>query len=119
MLTTPKVHLYTALANALGPHTVIGDFTEANYVGYASQTAAFGLPYINVAGQAVCDSPLLQFQPTAGTTPNTILGFYVTDSASAVLLWAGTIPTPTPLVTPSDALPLVLQFVLQPPGPPY
>jgi hypothetical protein len=119
MLTTPKVHLYTALANPIGPFSVLADFTEATFGGYAAKTALFGAPYINGAGQAVTDSPLLQWQPTNSTTPNTILGFYVTDSAGAQLLWCGPLPTPVSLASPSDALPLVLQFALSPPLPPY
>jgi len=119
MLTTCKVHLYTALANPIGPNSVLSDFTEANFIGYSSKTAAFNPAYINAQGQAVSDSPLLQWQPTATTTPNVVLGFYVTDSASAILLWAGPLPNPQNMVQVTDALALVLQYVLQPPSPPY
>jgi hypothetical protein len=116
-LTTCKVHLAKALLNPIGPNSVLADFTEANYVGYLAQTALFNPPHLNSDGQAVTDSPLLTFQPTANTTPNTIVAFYVTDSASAVYLWGGSFDVPINLVEPTDALPLLLQFILSPPAP--
>jgi hypothetical protein len=119
MLTTCKVHLYTSIANPIGPNSVLGDFTEATFVGYAAKVSAFGAPYLNAGGQAVSDSPLLQWQPTANTTPNVVLGFYVTDSGGTTLLFCGPLPTPQNMVLVTDALPLVLQYVLQPPSPPY
>lgn len=115
-LTTPKVHLYKALANPLGPGTILGDFTECDYTGYAAQTAAFLPPFVNESGQAESDSPNLLFQPTATTVTNVALGFYVTDSTSAVLLWAGSFPTPVNMAGPTSGLPLVLQFLLDPQG---
>lgn len=115
-LTTPKVHLFKALANPLGPGTVLGDFTEADYTGYAAQTAAFLAAFVNGSGQAESDSPNLLFQPTGTAVVNTVLGFYVTDSASAVLLWAGSFPTPVSLAGPTTGLPLVIQFILDPQG---
>jgi hypothetical protein len=118
-LTTPKVHLYKALANPLSPLTVLGDFTEPTYHTYAALTAAFGSPYIDSMGRAVCDSPLLQFQPTDSVVAELVLGYFVTDGAGAVLLWAGSFPAPMQMFTPADAIPLILQFVLAPPGPPY
>ena len=118
MLTTSKVHLYKAIVNPPGPNTVIGDFTEADFVGYAAKTAAFGAPYINAAGQAVTDSPLLTWIPTAATTPNTILGYYVTDAAGTTLIFCAQFVVPVNLVNTTDALPLVIQYILQPPTPP-
>lgn len=116
MLTTCKVHLFTAVANPLGPNTVLADFTEAAYGGYAAQTAAFNPAFVNVAGQAECDSPLLVFQPTNSATPEVVLGYYVTDSGGTALLWAGTFPAPVNMLSPADACPVVLQFQLQPPS---
>jgi hypothetical protein len=119
MLTTCKVHLYTAVANPIGPGSVLADFTEATFAGYVSKTALFSPPYLNGLGQAVTDSPLLLWAAINAVTPNIVLGFYVTDSASAVLLWCGPLPSPANMLTATDALPLVLQYVLAPPSPPY
>jgi hypothetical protein len=119
MLTSPKVHLYTAVANPIGPLSVLGDFTEATFGGYAPKTALFSAPYLDGLGRAVSDSPLLLWAATNAVTPNVILGFYVTDSADVVLLWCGPLPSPMNMLSAVDALPLILQYVLVPPSPPF
>ena len=119
MLTGVKVHLYTAVANPIGPGSILADFTEATYTGYVVKTVTFGAPYLNGAGMAESDSPLMTFVDTGTAVGNIIAGFYVTDAAGTTLLWAGPLPAPVSMLNPLDAVALILPFVLAPPPPPY
>lgn len=94
--------------------TVLGDFTEADFDGYAA-----GSPY-NLTGPvvtvptpgsgALVTYTLINFTPTGSITPNNIYGYYVLDSAGT-LLWCERAPSP-PIVLNSTltTLPLTIKF---------
>lgn len=84
---TAKVHLFK---NDIvpNPSTAIGDFTEADFDGYAAVTVTSwdnthidpvnSLPYISNLTQAL-------FAQTGIVITNTVYGFYVEDGAGAAL----------------------------------
>jgi hypothetical protein len=83
------VHLYQN-DFAPAPGTVLADFTEADYSGYAAQTVtpATWPVFFQGISQVVAVGPGLVFTPTASTIANVIYGYYVTDSGGTRLLWA-------------------------------
>jgi len=59
--------------------SVVTDFTEANYTGYASQaTVAMGNPVDNNAGDALLRFVPKLFAPTGTAVPNSIWGWFIT-----------------------------------------
>ena len=98
VLFHPDVHLYQ---NNIVPNrsTLIGDLTEADFTGYAKVTAmVWGTPYYDVDGSALCFGTSHSFVATDAVAPNTIYGYYLTDSADAVLL--ATYPLASPVGIP-------------------
>lgn len=71
-----------------GDATVLGDFTEANFTGYAAITPSVGAAFTNGAGKAECDFATCTFSCTGSGTPNDVYGYYVTDVGNAVLYFA-------------------------------
>jgi len=100
-----KVHLY---ANDFTPddQSVIGDFVEATYTGYAPSTvvvwsaagyAPNGRPTLPGGTKTfVSGSPLL--------IANTVYGYYVTDTAGTKLLWSERFVTPVIISAPAQII---------------
>lgn len=62
-----------------------GDFTEANFPGYAAQALNdFGAVGTNGLGKAETDSGIHTFLCTGSGTPNDIYGWYATSSLGVV-----------------------------------
>jgi hypothetical protein len=110
ILDDAKVHLYkTAVIPTV--ESVLGDFTEADYTGYAAQTvASWGNPFQDIDGKVKMVGPTQQYQPTATTVTNTIYGYYVTNAGSTVLIYAKQLDQPIALVTTITALLLTPEF---------
>lgn len=112
-LADAEVHLYQEVTPPLSVSTVIGDFTEADYSGYAAATiAAWLAPYLDPAGGASIQSGTQQFD--FGTLPgniNSINGFYLVNSDGDLIL-ASAFPAPIAMTQPGDAIPVdvVLNF---------
>jgi hypothetical protein len=108
-LAGSKLKLYTAIANPLGPGTVIADFTEADFDGYALITITnFLAAYLDPAGGASIQSGTQQFNyGPAGTPPvgNTVLGFWLTNAAGALVV-AGNFDTPITMNAVGDSIPV-------------
>ena len=90
-----KVHLYKS-AMGLTPLTVLADFDEADFDGYApsSAVAVWTTGYApNGLATAVGEQKIF-----ASTGPfvnaNTIYGYYVTDGAGTAYLWGRQFTTP-------------------------
>lgn len=93
--------------------SLIADFTEADYTGYARSTAVvWGTPFINVDGVAEMIAPGKQFQPSGTTVANTIYGYYVVDSGGTDLVYSERFATPVPLAGPLDALPIIPRYLI-------
>jgi hypothetical protein len=66
--------------------SVIGNFTEATFDGYASQSLSdFAAAYLNASNKAEVDASLYIFLMTGAVTPNTIYGYYVTIGGTQVV----------------------------------
>jgi hypothetical protein len=105
-----KGHLYTAAANPPSNNSVLADFTEATFTGYAAQTVtAWGGPYADVGQQGVITSGTLLFPgPTSGTG-QTALGIFITNGAGTTLLGVAVFSSPVPLNIPTDFLQALVQ----------
>jgi len=90
--------------------TVLADFTEADFSGYAAQAVAtWGVPYIDqVNGGVSITAPAHQFQAANPTTvPNTVYGYYLEDTGGN-LVQAGRFDAPIDMVQPSDGFVLAV-----------
>jgi hypothetical protein len=99
-----KVHLYD-LDHTPTPESVLADFHEASFVGYASYTVTtWGTAYLSVDGMATTTAPSHQWTgPAAGAGP-TIFGYYITDSAGLILRGAARFVTPIPLLDATQSM---------------
>jgi predicted ATP-grasp superfamily ATP-dependent carboligase len=87
---TPKVtvHLYTTNTPP-SPASTLGGFTEAGWAGYVAVdvlVAAFTFSSV-VGNVASLQAPNVLFSNGSGS-PVTAYGFYVTNSAGTLVLWA-------------------------------
>jgi hypothetical protein len=104
ILEAGKIHLYTNNLQP-SPQTQLTDFVEADYVGYlAVAWGAWGAPYIGIDGLAHATAPGIQFQPTDGTTPNTVYGFYATNTAGTALIFSALFVQPVDLLDATYAV---------------
>ncbi len=74
-----------------GKHSVVGDFTEAVGGGYAAITLTRGAGWTITVADDPSDAIYTQqtFTFTGALTTNTkIYGYYVTNAAGTILLWA-------------------------------
>lgn len=103
--TGAKLHLYS---NDLtpSPTTVVGDFTECIFTGYAAASLVWSAPFYDVHGVAVSTPGEKLFAQT-GATGDTCFGAYVTDTAGTKLLAAGRLAdAPFTFAASGDALPI-------------
>jgi hypothetical protein len=92
-----KVHLFQ---NDMVPTTasIIADFTEATYDGYAALSTPYGGgPYRETDGSFTIESSL-SFSMTGSVTPNIIYGAYQLDSTGANLIFAKRFDNPIAMV---------------------
>jgi hypothetical protein len=103
----PYLHLFTNNVTP-SPTSVIADFTEADYTGYASQPIP-GVGAVGWASQgaAVAYSGPVIFAPTGTAVTNIIYGYYITDSGSTHLWGAALLPSPYSMTDPTTILNIV------------
>lgn len=79
-LSTYRVHLYVNDVDPQ-PGSIISDFVEANFHGYSSQLlTGWGTVYLAEDGLAQVNGPVLTFTPSDDVLPQTIYGWFATDS---------------------------------------
>lgn len=111
LLDTPTAHLFV---NDINPDagTVVGDFTEAAFSGYAADalgaligpvTFADGTRGMHVETDFAADGSIVGPGEVA-------YGVYVTDTGGTVLYWSGRFNDPQPFANPGDFLSLDLVF---------
>jgi hypothetical protein len=88
--------------------TVVGNFVEATYNGYVAQSLVSWASAVLITNQAHIIPAALIWQHTAGSTSNTIYGWYATDSGGTQLWMCERFGTPQVLAVNGDA------FALQP-----
>lgn len=83
-----KLHLFS---NNFSPSedSILADFTEVAYTGYAAQTVTWSAAFYDQNGEPVSSGGALLFIQTAVTVTGIAYGAYLTDTAGAVLLGAG------------------------------
>jgi hypothetical protein len=110
-LNAVTCHLYQ---NDVTPTSTsdVATFVEADYGGYATQPIVWGATFMNPDGNAETNGESLQFQPSSSATPNSIYGYFVTDTGGALMFAERFSPAPRPMATPSDALVVVPVFTL-------
>jgi hypothetical protein len=82
-----EIHLYQ---NNYTPTTssVLADFTAATFDGYIPQTISGWSSPTVTAHVGLIQATAVVFTKAAGATPNSIYGYYVTDSGGTTVLWA-------------------------------
>lgn len=88
--------------------TVIGDFTECTFTGYAAQAPAWSTP-ANVANVAQTLSGTRTFT-YSGVATTTVYGYYLTDAAGTTLYGGETFSSPVTLSTLIPSLLLAITY---------
>lgn len=105
LLNGVKVKLFQNAATP-GPDSVLADFTEATFPGYAESAAVvWGAALSNALNQAFTAGGTVQFTCTGAATPNTIHGYYLVDGATGnVLIAAEAFASPQPITAAGQGL---------------
>lgn len=91
------------------PNTLVGDFTVANFTGYAVSSAiVWGTVFTDASNVANSVGDVKQFTCTADGTAQTIYGYYVT--VTGALRFSERFPTPIPVVHAADAVVVLPRF---------
>lgn len=92
--------------------SVLGNFTEATFSGYADAVIAMQTP-AEVAGKAVSiDLVARTFTHNGGGTANTVYGYYVYDPFLGKLIWAERFAAPISMSAIPDIISIQLQLTL-------
>lgn len=86
------------------PASILTDYSaaEADFVGYSAQTVTFAGPHLDAAKNAVAEA-LVNFLCTSNATPNSLYTFYVTNTASSLLIFGGVLDgAPINIIGPGD-----------------
>jgi len=78
---------------SIGASTVIGDFTEADFSGYANVVAGSPVVDTDGAGRGRLTCAAVTFTCTGASPSNDIYGYYVTNSHTNKLVWAQAWPS--------------------------
>lgn len=106
LLTTPTLHLYSAVAGVLSPSKAVGDFTECTFNGYSAVVLAATSGPVNLpAGGGKGNYVNGLFTAGSGITlpGQAALGYWVDDGVSTVFLCEA-FPTQINFVYPGDFL---------------
>jgi len=98
---------YTPVAGS-----TFGDFTQADFSGYAEETPAFGSATVVNGKGTIVDAAARLFIHTGGGTANTVYGYYVVDDLNNEILWAERFPSPILMSVAADQIAITLQFAL-------
>lgn len=89
------------------PLTVPGDFTEADFTGYAAQPVAFNVAWDDTAGNAIIWTPSVIFAPSGTAVTNVIYGWYATAALGGtgdVVVACERFPSPAAIASIEDAV---------------
>lgn len=106
------------------PTSLISEFTEADYDGYAAKDLVVTSPpsaFVSEFGDVIAQFPHVVFQPTGTTTPNTIYGWWLQGpgglGGADILLYARRFDEQVNLLGPLQALVVEARFPIgQPAG---
>ena len=114
LLVTPFVKLFTAVAANPSPISIVADFTEATFVGYAGK--ALALPLVgpaNAAPNVIMGHNEADWLAGAVVAPGeVILGYYVVDDNAAPtrIYLSELFQAPIPIINPGDEISLDVLF---------
>src|ERR1044072_2949235 len=91
--TTVRFHLYQTNYTPVDG-SVLGDFTEATFSGYAAIAVSSFAAATTVSNRGSTTANPITFTRGVGETSNSIYGYYVTDSTNTKLLFAERAPAP-------------------------
>lgn len=92
--------------------SVLGDFTEATFSGYASQSISYTAASL-VGDFAICaDSAARTFTVGMGGVSNTIYGYYVVDQTTGLLVYAERFSASINMNTVGATITLTVQVTL-------
>jgi len=105
LLNGVKVKLFKNQATP-GPGSVLTDFQECDFDGYAESTAVvWGPALTNSLNQAFTVGGNKQFTCTGSTKPNTVYGYFLVDGAAGTtLIGAAAFDTPAGITGPGMGL---------------
>lgn len=87
------------------------DAAEADYVGYVPPTPTWSAATISDDGEIEYQATAPEFRPTNGVTPNSIYGWYLTNTAENALLFCGRFDgAPLPMVSALDNIIITLRW---------
>lgn len=94
------------------PTSVLANFVEATFDGYAKQAVGtYPTPYIGADGFIHLTWPSVQFTMTGSTTPNTISGWGLTNTAATVWNGGNNLPAPVQMQGPPDGIIVVPDII--------
>jgi len=93
--------------------TVIGDFTESDFSGYAAADPSFGAATtVSHKGQ-ILDSSSRDFVHNGGATSNTVYGYYLVDSTGTILYWCERFASSQVMANNGDTITIQAKFTGQ------
>jgi hypothetical protein len=111
LLTTPTVHLFTAVTGLITPTIATTAFTEASFAGYAAITPTLAGPLNLSSNNGLAEGLTGSFVASSSITSpgQNVLGYWV-DNGSTTFYAAELFPTPITFVNPYDFLELTVLF---------
>lgn len=96
------------------PESVLADFTEASFAGYAASAEIdWGEPYSDLLGNGIVEGCAAQFTAGSVTTPETVYGYYVTKSGvGGALVYSERFNTPVPITQSGDGFAVTPRFAI-------
>lgn len=93
--------------------TVLGDFTEANFTGYAAGVPVnpFNAVSLTAAGYSQIESPdVLTYTASDGAAPNSIYGYYVVNTVTSRVRWCEKFDAPMDMTSSGKRINLTLRY---------
>lgn len=91
------------------PNTLLTDFVEADFTGYAPTDITWGTVGTS-GGLAIVTSDLQSFAPTDSVSPNTIYGYYVTNTAGSTLCFSENFDPPLDASTLGNLIEFIIKW---------
>lgn len=109
------VRLYTAVTGGLDDSTVLADFTEATFDGYAADaiTPTSGWTVTPGAPSDMTADAASVFTAGASVSSQTILGYYVENTGDSVVEWAEPFASSITVQNENDAISVTAKLELQ------
>ncbi len=93
--------------------TVLSDFTEADFSGYAQVSPSFGSASTVSHKGKIVDTSARNFTHNGGGTSNTVYGYYLVNSFDNVCLWAERFSSSQVVAVSGDTITITLALTAQ------